>query len=49
MRFVLNLVLFSVVAIGAAALFQSPAHGALAGLIVTGACDTLGWSHDDRQ
>ena len=48
MRITLDLALFGAVFAFALALFQSPFHAALAGLIIAGAGDTLVWT-DPRK
>ena len=49
MRIVLDLALFSAVFAFALALFQSPFHASLAGLIIAGAGDALVWSEPRKR
>lgn len=44
MRLTLDIAVFSAIFVCALALFQSPFHAVLAGLIIAGAGDTLVWS-----
>ena len=49
MRLTLDIAVFSAIFAFALALFQSPFHAALAGLIIAGAGDTLVWSEPKKK
>ena len=49
MRIALDIAIFAGVFMFALALFQSPVHAVLAGLIISGAGDTLVWSEPKKR
>ncbi len=49
MRIALDIALFGAIFVFALALFQSPFHAGLAGLIIAGAGDTLVWSEPKKK
>ena len=49
MRIALDIAIFAGVFAFALALFQSPVHAVLAGMIISGAGDTLVWSEPKKR
>ncbi len=49
MRVTLDLAVFGAIFVFALALFQSPFHAVLAGLIIAGAGDTLVWAEPKKR